>query len=98
VPNDAHSKFEGRLPAKDSCFFWLDYFCLRQCTSDFKVDCIIDLIKDIGALVAALDTKFEYVKRSCVLELYGAIHGDTNLLLHPSGTDQIIVRRVLAID
>merc|ERR1740123_1567535 len=77
----AQKKFRGRLPPRDTCFFWLDYFCLRQCQRDFDVDCTVELIKDIGRVVSAIDNKFEYLKRSfCILELYGAIAGGSDLM------------------
>jgi len=79
--NNAHRKFQDRLPPKDSCFYWLDYFCLRQCKSDVEVQCTIELIKDIGNVVSAIDTKFEYIKRPfCILELYAAVQGNSNLM------------------
>jgi len=93
-----HRYFGGRLPPRESCFFWIDYFCLRQCRSDFDVDCTIDLIKDVGTVVAAMDTGFEYIKRSfCVLELYGAVSGGSNLVC-TAGADKDLVRQFLASD
>jgi len=93
-----HNKFGNRLPDQDSLFLWVDYFCLKQCQSDFNVDCVIELINDIGTLVAALDSKFEYLKRSfCVLELYGAVRGSSNLLVNCpiNATD---MRKIIASD
>jgi len=95
---EVHNKFGNRLPDQDSLFLWVDYFCLKQCQSDFNVDCVIELINDIGTLVAALDSKFEYLKRSfCVLELYGAVRGSSNLLVNCpiNATD---MRKIIASD
>lgn len=38
-------------------FFWLDYFCLRQCKNDFHVEVVVSLVKEIGCLVADVDLK-----------------------------------------
>jgi len=59
----AHMDFQDRLPQEDSCFYWLDYFCLRQCQGNFDVDCTIELIQDIGKVVSAVDSSFQYIKR-----------------------------------
>jgi len=98
--NDAHSDFKGRLPPQDSCFYWLDYFCLRQCRSDFDVDCTIELIKDIGKVVSAIDSNFEYIKRSfCILELYAAVQGNSNLMcLNSVTSSKYDMCQILAVD
>lgn len=93
-----HNSIGDRLPCKDSCFFWLDYFSRRQCQSDLNVDCIIKLIKDIGTVVAAVDTKFEYFKESFrVLELCGAVYGGCNLMMITS-LSKYRMQQILARD
>lgn len=79
--------FHG-APPEDS-YVWMDYFCLRQCQSDFKVQRIIQIIGDINNTVACFDTNFEYTTRSfCVLELYatslagGSLKACQNVGLH----------------
>ena len=83
----------GRLPRREGVvaegatqqqFFWLDYFCLRQCQSDFDVHVVLGLIRHIGCLVAAIDNDLVYVTRSfCILEAYAACAwGETELLCY----------------
>jgi hypothetical protein len=80
----------SKLPAKHKQFWWLDYFCLRQCVDDFKTDQMIVLVRDIGLTVAEIDDKpvlglepLEYLRRSfCILELYATIDGGAELVCH----------------
>jgi hypothetical protein len=56
-------------------FFWLDYFCLRQLQKDFNTLAVLELVKEIGYVVASIST-FGYLKRSfCILELLAAVKG-----------------------
>jgi hypothetical protein len=74
-------------------FFWVDYFSLRQATSapggDFKTEAVVDLIKDMGALVACIDPSMHYATRTfCVLELYAAVAGGVRLVCHTADGDR----------
>ena len=63
-------------------FFWIDYFCLRQLVSDFRVDQVLELVKECGTLLADLDDGLQYLRRSfCLLELFGAVRGEANILV-----------------
>jgi len=45
-----------------------------------KTDQVLELVKDIGLVVAALDPKFEYLSRSfCILETFAAVAGNADL-------------------
>jgi len=98
--NKAEEDFGGRLPAKESRFIWLDYFCLKQCQSDFDTGCTIELIEDIGSVLSAIDSNFDYVNRSfCILELYGAFKGGANLMcMSPLLFTKEEMRKVLAVE
>jgi hypothetical protein len=65
-----HGAFERSSGlATSKHFFWLDYFCLRQLQSDFKLRAVIALVGEIGKTIAAVTG--EYLRRSfCVLELF----------------------------
>jgi hypothetical protein len=80
----AQEDHQFSLPPKGAQYFWLDYFCLRQCQSDFKVEQVIALIKEIALTIAELggeEESLEYLKRSfCILELYATVVSDAKLL------------------
>lgn len=77
---------ERTLPPEGQRFYWVDYFCLKQCCSDFDPHKIVALIQRIGCTVAQLDDAMlerrdyndgdppsMYLTRSfCVLELYAS--------------------------
>merc|ERR1712048_880447 len=78
------------LPTSHQCFFWIDYFSLRQAqAADFNLDAILLLISKIDTLIGQLDygRHLEYLSRSfCIFELYAAISGSTKVLLYCPGT------------
>ena len=80
---------DAKLKHFEKKFFWLDYFCLKQCAADFNLHLILGLIKRIGFMVASIDRDFEYVERKfCILEAYaGVADKDTKLVAHHSGGD-----------
>jgi len=68
-------------PKLDNCFLWLDYFSLRHARSDFEPYAMVNLIREIGFMVATIDAKLEYFKRSfCLLEFYAASTSDVTLI------------------
>jgi hypothetical protein len=77
------------LPEITKRFFWVDYFCLRQCVSDFDVPRTVQLIKRIGCLLADVDDHLEYLNRSfCVLEMFGAVAGNAKILMQTNFSQQ----------
>jgi len=98
--NSAHFKFGLHLPPKDQCFCWIDYFCVRQCESDFDVGCTIELITEIGIVVAAVDQNFEFVKQPfCIAEVFAAVHSHGTLLCFQMiTTSKENMRQYLAVD
>jgi len=75
--NRAFREHADELPPTSACFFWCDYFCLRQLVKDFQTKQVVDLIGKIGSLVSSFDAAMEYIKRSfCLVEVYGAINGN----------------------
>jgi hypothetical protein len=78
---EAQKQLKASLPEEEGQFFWMDYFCLRQCQNDFKNAHVIGLIKQIGLTVAEIDNTLEYLRRSfCILELYATIAAESTLL------------------
>lgn len=66
-----------------SIFFWVDYFSLRQAQSDFNPAAVVELVRDIGTVVACIDKGMIYPTRTfCVLELYAAVAGGAKLVCH----------------
>merc|ERR1712039_462069 len=66
-------------------FFWLDYFCLRQCQKDFVPEVLVVLIGEVGLLYAQLDDQMDYLTRSfCIFELYAALKTKTTMHICPS--------------
>ena len=57
--------------------FWLDYFTLRQCQSDFHVVKVQEIIKEIGFTMVELDNSPQaYLGRSfCILEAFATVAG-----------------------
>ena len=58
--------------------FWVDLFSLRQSTTDFDLDEVLHLIKDVGLTLAIIskaeDAKDMYFARSfCLVEAYGTL-------------------------
>jgi hypothetical protein len=66
--------YPSKLPKKENQFWWMDYFCLRQCQSDFKPEHVLSLIKDISTTVVEVDQSLVYFGRSfCILEIYATV-------------------------
>jgi hypothetical protein len=81
--------FDAHVPNVDGpVYFWVDYFCLRQCQPDFEPNAIVRLIAEIGAFSGAIDDlKNGYFSRSfCILEVYAAIVSEAKLKL-PTGIE-----------
>jgi hypothetical protein len=91
-------------------FFWLDYFCLRQCQNDFVAELIVPLVHSIGTLVAHIDVSVNelekgsaykdanYLQRSfCILELYAAVVGEVSLVCH-TGFESYALEDILSSD
>ena len=77
----------GRIRAQNGVEtqrYWLDYFCLRQCQSDFDLHIVLGLVRQIGTFVASIDPALLYVERSfCIFEAYAACaYRDTKFLCH----------------
>jgi hypothetical protein len=62
-------------------FVWIDYASLRQLeVNDFVPLGIVELVRDIGRLVACIDSELAYTKRSfCILEIFAGVVGATKL-------------------
>lgn len=70
------------LVKTEGLFFWLDYFCLRQCQSDFNIPNVLSVVKQIGCTLAEIDAHMDYLSRTwCILELISTIMGDAMLLV-----------------
>jgi len=65
------------MQSQESPFIWVDYLCLRQASGQaFELSCIIQGIHQMGSVVACVDEKMEYTKRSfCLAESFAAIVG-----------------------
>ena len=69
----------------EDVYFWLDYFCLRQCLDDFKIHVVLGLVQKIGAIAVSIDSDFIYTTRSfCILEAYAGIanRGETKVIVN----------------
>jgi len=76
----------GKIPPPERCFFWVDYFSLRQGQSeDFDADAVMEVIPRIGTVVAQMGDikRTEYLSRTfCLFEIYAAIGSDAQLLFY----------------
>lgn len=85
----SHFHIMDQIPNADQCYFWVDYFCLRQAqASDFNVNAVMELIPKVGALIGQMDVVgekgySEYLSRTfCIFEVYAAIAGSARLLFY----------------
>ena len=76
--------------------FWVDLFSLRQSTTDFDLDEVLRLIKEVGLTLAIIskaeDAKDMYFARSfCLVEAYGTLVSKAEfvvLVLKPRGSKE----------
>eukprot|EP00929_Paragymnodinium_shiwhaense_P090186 TRINITY_DN50371_c0_g1_i1.p1 TRINITY_DN50371_c0_g1~~TRINITY_DN50371_c0_g1_i1.p1 ORF type:complete len:761 (-),score=108.22 TRINITY_DN50371_c0_g1_i1:170-2452(-) len=95
----ARPQHQSRLPPLEERFIWIDYLCLRQCVPDFDTLRVVALIKEAGLLLADLDDKLDYLQRTfCVLELFGAVHGNVEVLVQTNYSQKEMERERLAGD
>lgn len=61
---------------------WIDLTSLRQSESDFQIDEIVSLVREVGAVVASIDEQHAYLDRSfTLLEVYAALIGEAELVM-----------------
>ena len=85
---------DRRKPSK-GVLIWLDYFSLRQCRNDFKLDAVIELVRRMPSVYCIGDPENVYMGRSfCLLELYaGVISQQSKVELQQSlGDEEALVR------
>ena len=76
--------------------FWVDLFSLRQSTTDFDLDEVLRLVKEVGLTLAIIskaeDAKDMYFARSfCLVEAYGTLVSKAEfvvLVLKPRGSKE----------
>jgi tetratricopeptide (TPR) repeat protein len=71
---------------EESCRFFVDYFCIRQCLNDFSVPHVLRAIKEIGLTVVELGTNWRsndspLFRMFCVLEIFGTAKARGALLV-----------------
>lgn len=72
-------------------FYWVDYFCLRQCQADFDIRQIRAAIAEIGLTLAEIDGARTYLTRSfCVFELFATVDSGAKLLCQPMGSGKVV--------
>lgn len=90
-----------RLKSPSACLLSLLFLSsrsLRACQQEFEPGVVLQLVKEIGSVVALVDREFVFVTRTwCIFELYAAVAGGAELicLLEYAGGARYVVQQAL---